>query len=38
MEARYLKEQLEKMLENGAEVFLDFDNLPSGGLAPPWPR
>ena len=26
MEARYLKEQLEKML-GGVEIFLDFDNL-----------
>ena len=27
MEARYLKEQLEGMLGNGVEIFLDFDNL-----------
>ena len=29
MEARYLKEQLEGMLGNGVEIFLDFDNLQS---------
>merc|ERR1719161_406826 len=27
MESRYLKEQLEGMLGNGVEIFLDFDNL-----------
>ena len=31
MEARYLKEQLEKML-GGVEIFLDFDNLSNLGV------
>ena len=38
MEARYLKEQLEDMLGNGVEIFLDFDNLRPGGRRPLGPR